>query len=514
MRFKGTNLSSFVKTASGILIFSLVIAGVAVYFSEQDKSIIYQFNPEHAYVYTFQDDFFRLDYREDPRKSVSLLSDGLRPLCLFGCFRKMDREQLAKSLIQSPVRNKNQEARPSFAYLVSGSKLGIEFDMGKGSTVKERFPYANRIIVEFKNDTRMDDLSVKGYGYEFRARDEQPSQVKPVEREFVFSQKFGQSSVLTLDKPYFISRIVFDLKENRVNFFGLRGASLYLERKKHRHTVSKVEDVLLTGTDVNLKELKEEFTRAYSLDPYSPMTDYLIAKINFRRGNYRSAMSLVNRGIRKMDKYSSFLADTARVEELFKLKARIAGAQKRWDVAITNMKQAVPNVDHLFLSEIYLDKYLESEKTTDLKSSFFHSCLSYQETPRLILTALKKYRQNDRWLVLGLDYYEKEVKKLKKGYRLEGGQVFSSYLVNLSISLLTFWKNEPGSFNQLLGELTAAENNTDNPEKLALIRAVKARVYRRYGEVAKANRALEQATEFFYKYSSLYESWIEFARHQ
>ncbi len=95
-RFK---IPTFFKTVAGVLAVAVVISGITIYFTRQQQKIFFTFDPENAYVYTFQEDFSNLDYREKPDKSVGLLSDGFSPLCLFGCFRGATREELRNSLM-------------------------------------------------------------------------------------------------------------------------------------------------------------------------------------------------------------------------------------------------------------------------------------------------------------------------------------------------------------------------------------------------------------------------------
>lgn len=512
MRFGDSGLSRLLKTVSGILVIALVISGITIYFARKEKGIIYQFDPADAYVYTFHHKFFHLNYQEEPLKLVKLFSDGVSPLCLFGCFRKLDGEGLFDSLIRSPVEGEGPQPKSRFTYLRPGGAVNLKFDMDKGTTVEDKYPYVNRLILELKNEKRMDDISIKFYGYEFDQRKNKPLEVESTEGEFVFSQKFGQSSVFVLSNPHFISEVTFEIEEDQEKNLGLRDISLYLERKKHKRILDKIEEALRGESDEQLKDLERRLREAYSLDPYSPRTDYLLSEVYSRQGNYDIALTQVERGIKKLDKYSDFVGRSISINDLFKRKARISRSLGLWSSAIKFMKKAVPEVDQEFLSETYLDKYIEIGGVSDLKSSFFHGCLAYQQAPRLALTTLEKYRRNEVWLTDGIKYFEENVKKTASGYELEGGQSLSSYLVNLSVSLLKFWKGTRVSLEQALKRLDIAEESAVGSEKKALVTAIKARVYLARGEENKADKARESAVDFFSRYSTLYQDWIDFIK--
>ncbi|MFW6104883.1 MAG: tetratricopeptide repeat protein [Candidatus Bipolaricaulota bacterium] len=510
MRFGGSDISRFLKTVCGILIIALIISGITIYFARKEKGIIYQFNPADAYVYTFHQEFFHLKYQKDPLKLVKLFSDGVSPLCLFGCYRNLDGEDLIDSLIRSPVESEGTQPKSRFTYLRSGGTISLEFDMDKGNTVEDKYPYVNRLIVELKDKERLDGISIKFYGYEFGQRTKKPLEVESTEGEFVFSQEFGQSSVFTLSKPHFVSEVTFEIEEDQENNLGLRDVSVYLERKKHKQTLSTIEEILRGKTDEKLKDLERKLNTAYSLDPYSPWTDYLLSEVYFRQGNYDIALTRIEKGIEKLDKYSDFMARSVSINDLLKRKARISGSLGSWSTAIKTMKKAVPEVDQKFLSDAYLNKYMETGEVNDLKSSFFHGCLAYQQTPRLVLTTLEKYRRNEAWLTEGIKYFKENVKKAAGGYELKGGRSLSSYMVNLSVSLLKLWQGREVSLEQAQKRLAIAEQGAVSAEKKALVAAIKVRVYLARGEENKADKAREKAIDFFSRYSTLYQNWIDF----
>ena len=510
MRFGDSGLSRLLKTVSGILVITLVISGITIYFARKEKGIIYQFDPADAYVYTFHHKFFHLNYQEEPLKLVKLFSDGVSPLCLFGCFRKLDGEGLIDSLIRSPVEGEGAQAKSRFTYLRPGRAVNLKFDMDKGNTVEDKYPYVNRLILELKKEERMDDISIKFYGYEFDQRTNKPPEVESTEGEFVFSQKFGQSSVFVLSNPHFISEVTFEIKEDQEENLGLRDIGLYLERKKHKQILAKIEETLRGESEEKLQDLERRLKEAYSLDPYSPRTDYLLSEVYSRQGKNEIALTQVETGIKKLDKYSDFMGRSISINDLFKRKARISRRLGLWSKAIKFMKKAVPEVDQEFLSDAYLQKYIETGEVSDLKSSFFHGCLAYQQAPRLVLTALEKYRRKEAWLTDGIKYFEDNVRKTASGYELKGGQSLSSYLVNLSVSLLKFWQGTRVSLEQALNRLDVAEKNAVGTEKKALIAAIKARIYLARREEYKADKARESAINFFSRYSTLYQDWVDF----
>ncbi|MBS3825833.1 hypothetical protein KGY58_04755 [Candidatus Bipolaricaulota bacterium] len=510
MKFGGSDISRLLKTVCGILIIALIISGITIYFARKKKGIIYQFDPADAYVYTFHQNFFHLRYQQDPLKLVKLFSDGVSPLCLFGCYRNLDGEDLIDSLMRSPVEGESTQPKSRFTYLRPGGTISLEFDMDKGNTVEDKYPYVNRLILELKEKERIDGISIKFYGYGFGQRKKKPLEVETTGGEFVYSQKYGQSSVFKLTKPHFISEVTFEIEEDQKNNFGLRDVSLYLERKKHKQTLATIEEILRGKTDEKLKDLERRLNKAYSLDPYSPWTDYLLSEVYSRQGNYDIALMRVEKGIEKLGKYSDFMGRTLSLNDLLRGKARILENLGLWSTAIKTMKKAVPEVDQNFLSDAYLNKYKETGEVSDLKSSFFHGCLAYQQTPRLVLTTLEKYRRNEAWLTEGIKYFEENVKEVAGGYELEGGRSLSSYMVNLSVSLLKLWQGTQVSLEQALKSLAVAEQGAVSAEKKALVAAIKARVYLARGKENKADKAREKAIDFFSRYSTLYQNWIDF----
>ncbi|MBS3765791.1 hypothetical protein KGY71_04645, partial [Candidatus Bipolaricaulota bacterium] len=331
------------------------------------------------------------------------------------------------------------------------------------------------------------------------------------EVDFSYSGDFGKSSVFVLPSPYFVSRVQLKVGEGSENEIGLREASLYLERNEFISIVTRLKGNLSVKNEERDQELKVKLEEARFLDPYSPTTDYLLAEVYSGTGDYESAMVRIDRALKNMEAYGDFLVPRVDFNDLFRRKARIAGELGEWATAIRYMEKATPEVDRDFLSEIYLSRFDESGSSEDLDSSFLNAVLAYRDRPRLVLGVLRKYSKQESWLGYGLNYFSERVQESEAGsYRLEDGRKVSPYLINLSVALLEFWRGGKGSFDQAIDHLTAAEESTDNTEKLAMVDSIKGRLYRSEGEEGRAEQYKERALEYFSDYSSLYDEWIGF----
>lgn len=509
----GSSVSRFLKTVVGILAISIVISGITLYFTRKRETIVYNFDPENAYVYTFNRENFRLSYESDPKKSVTLFSDGFSPLCLLGCKKSIEGDELSNSLVQETPggTGADNSSDPRFVYLSPGESLDLEMNLEKGNSIRGRYPYSNRLILELEDASDLEDLSLKVYGYPFEDREKEPAEAELTEVDFSYSGDFGKSSVFVLPSPYFVSRVQFGAGEGSENEIGLREASLYLERNDFISIVSRLKDNLSIKNEERAQELEVQLEEARALDPYSPTTDYLLAEVHSSTEDYESAMDSIDRALKMMETYGDFLVPRVDFNDLSRRKARIAGDLEEWDTAIRYMERATPEVDHDFLSEVYLSMYGESGNPGDMDSSFLNAVLAYQNRPRLVLGVLRKYSKQENWLEYGLNYFSERVQESDGGsYRLEDGRKVSSYLINLSVALLEFWRGGEGSFERAEDHLTAAEESTDNTEKLALIDSIKGRLYRWEGEEGRAEQYEERALEYFSDYSSLYDEWIGF----
>lgn len=511
----GSNLSLFLKTIAGVLAISIVISGITLYLTKRREAIVYNFDPENAYVYTFNRENFRINYENYPKKSVTLLSDGFSPFCLFGCEKNIEEDELTASLVQgSPgSADGDNESDPRFVYLPPGESLELEMDMAKGDSIRDRFPYSNRLILELKAESDLEDLNLKVYGYPFEDGEKEPGKAELHEEVFTYSGDFGKSSVFVLSSPYYVARVQFEAKEGSEGEIGLRESSLYLERNEFVSTVSRLKSELSIDSEEKAHEREMELKKLRTLDPYSPTTDYLLAEVYSRLRDNESAMSRIDLAISYMETYSDFLVPRVDYNDLYKRKARIASKLEEWGTAIQYMAETSPEVDNEFLSEAYLNRYLESENTEDMDSSLLNAVLAYQDKPRLILEVLRRYSEKESWLDYGLNYFSERVQDTEEGsYRLENDRQVSPYLVNLSVALLELWRGGEGSVETAEKSLTIAEESTDNSEKMALINAVKSRLYRSEGEEVKADESAERALEYFSSYSSLYDEWIGFVK--
>ncbi len=508
-----SNIPTFFKTVAGVLAVAVVISGITIYFTRQQQKVFFTFNPENAYVYTFQEKFFNLDYRERPAKSVGLLSDGFSPLCLFGCFRGATREELRNSLLLTSPEKQDQEkdGKPRFIYLSPGEGVNVEFDVSKGELVREKYPYSNRLILELKDDGRIEELTVTTVGYSYTAGNSVPGEVERTKKKFTVSGDFGESKVLSLSEPLYVERVKFEVDAEAGKRLGLRSIGLYLERARYQDTVRRVQNTLPLENRDELKDMKAVLEKARMLDPYSPRTDYLLAAINSLMGNFREAMARVDRAIEKMEKFEVFSFTKIDWNDLYGSKARIAKELGKWEVAIEYMEKTVPEVDHDFLSDVYLDKYLETGDQEDIKSSFFNAGLVFQDTPRLVLGELEEYSGQKGLVARGLDYFRNSVEKVDSDlYRLRGDRNIPGFQLKLGLALLELWRGTNEGLDTSLDELADAAELADNPEKQALVSAVKSRVYRKLGREKEADEFERESINYFSQYSSLYDDWVEF----
>jgi tetratricopeptide (TPR) repeat protein len=514
-----SGLGYYVKTALGILLIAALIGGVATYFAWRNDPIVYRFNPESAYVYTFHGGYFTVNYSNPPAKSVSLFTDGFNPGCLFGCKRPFSAGQVKSELILSPISDREEDKRKEsrFVYLRSNNQIKVSFDMNKGPEVKDKYPYVNRVILETKSEKPGEELTIAVRGYEFSGVGEDPSEPVETLKYFSFTRTFGDSSVFELKKPVFATEVLIRPERKDDGFAGIRGLGIYLARSEYRSRIAGLKEALPglrneEGSDVEeLGRIKKGLQNSFGLDPYSPETNYLLSRADYQLENFKVARKEINHSIQKAERYEGFLRREVRMTDLYAQKARVARGLEDWDAAINYMKRATPEVDHEFLSGVYLSKYEASGVTDDLTRSFYQATLAFKETPRLSLEVLKKYRKNRHWLAQGLRYFDSEVTGTEAGsYRLYGGESVSPYAVNLALGLLELWSSGEGNYGRALTWLEKAEKSSESREKNALVAALKSRVYGLTGENAKAKKLKREALNFFGNYAGLYASWEEF----
>lgn len=515
MKEKWNALPKYFKVVSGILVFALIIGGFLSYLAWREKPIVYRFNPRSSYVYTFHQDFYSIDYRNPPEKSVTVFSDGFNPTCVIGCRKEMEKQEVESSLIMSPVSGNEEEKKrePRFLYLEPGNRIFINFDMGKGRSIEEKYPFVDRLILETKGEVSHDSVKIAVRGYEFGDRKEGYEETVTKSEHFTFAEPFGDSFVFDLDNPIFAAQIIIEPGQESDGVVGFRNLGVYLERLDYRSIIANLEPLVREPNEGSTDpgEVKEKLSEALSLDPYSPRTHFLLSRINYELGNFVQARAEIDLALEKKDKYEEFLTDSVGVEDLFAHKAKIAEGLENWNVAIDYMNRTVPEVNHRFLSRIYLKKYEESEKIVDLKSSFYHATLSFKEIPRTCLEVLEKYKVVEGWSRFGLRYFEEEITETEKGrYRLSEGEIVSPYVVNLSRGLLGLWSKNEVSSSRIMEWLDQADDSVSSTEESALIKAVKARIYESIGEEENAEKMRSEAEGFFDNYSGLYTKWSEF----
>jgi len=511
----GSNIPTFFKTVAGILAVAIVISGITIYFARQQQKIFFTFDPENSYVYTFRGEFCNLEYSESPDKSVGLLSDGFNPLCLFGCFRNVNRDELRSSFLLTAPEGRDEDKReePRFTYFSPGEGISLGLDMNKGEFVRAKYPYSNRLIVELKDGEKIGELSVTAFGYDYPAGDLVPGEVEQTKETFTVSGDFGNSTVLSLSKPLYVRSVKFEVDAGASKRLGLRSIGLYLERTSYLDTISQVQNSLPLEERNELNDLKAVLEKARTIDPYSPRTDYLLAAINSLAGKYDEAMASVDRAIEVMEKFEGFAFTGIDRNDLYGRKARIAQELGKWEVAIEYMKETVPEVDRDFLSNVYLDRYLETGNEADIRSSFLNAGLVFQDTPRLVLGALRKYSEQKGLVAQGLEYFRKILEKGEPNrYRLAENISTPAFQLKLGLALLEFWRGTRDGFDASLNVLTEAEELADNPEKQALVDAVMARVYGEIGRKEGADELQRAAIDYFSGYSSLYDDWVDFLR--
>jgi len=513
--FGKSNIPTFFKTVAGILAVSIVISGITIYFTRQQQRIFFKFDPENAYVYTFQEEFVSLNYRESPEKSVGLLSDGFSPLCLFGCFQGASRNELRSSLLLTSPERKDDDKhqKPRFAYLSPERGIDMELGMGKGDFVREKYPYSNRLIVELKDDKKIDELSVTAFGYGYPAGKSVPGEAELRKKEFTVSGEFGNSTVLSLPEPFYLRRVKLAVDGETSKRLGLRSIGLYLERTGYLDTIRRVQNSLPLEERGELNDLRAVLEKARTLDPYSPRTDYLLAAVNSLAGEFDEAMVSVDQAIEALEKFEGFAFTGIDRNDLYGRKARIAKELGKWEMAIEYMKETVPEVDYDFLAKVYLNKYLETGNEEDVRSSFLNAGLVFQDTPRLVLGALQKYSGQEGLVAQGLEYFRKILEKGEPNrYRLAENISTPAFQLKLALSLLEFWRGTRDGFDASLNVLTETEELADNPEKQALVDAVMARVYGEIGRKEGADELQRAAIDYFSGYSSLYDDWVDFLR--
>ncbi len=510
--WNGSTWSWFVKTIGGILIFAIVVAGISIYFARQEKPVIYQFNPQKAYIYTEYDDFYQLELPDELQKKVSLFSDGFHPACLFGCRRSMTREEARRAMILG-AEKAGEEAEARFAYLDPGEEITISFDMGKGKRIRERYPYVDRLILKLKDAEKASDFSVTASGYEYGPGDKSPSKDSEMERiELSYQGPFGEYSVYSLSNPLYVAQLKLGNPSGIEKPLALKSVSVYLERSGYRSIISSLKSEITekVARDELLKpdEMIARLEGTYRLDPYSPMTDYLLARLNLNTGNYDSGLDHLQKAASKQEKYGEFLETGLKPKDIYATKARLQKGLGRWEEAIENMKKTAPEIDRSFLSEVYLEKYKESGEKRDLRKSYLNGIISASNTPRNLLSVLEKYRGDRKLLSYGLEYFEAEIKREGETYFLTADGRVSPFMMETGKSLLLLWLGRNGSLAESLSALESLRESSDSKEKKALIGAVESRLYRSLSEGGKAKELKAEALEFFDNYVNLYEDWL------
>ncbi|MBS3736923.1 MAG: hypothetical protein V5A87_07095 [Candidatus Bipolaricaulota bacterium] len=61
-------LTKVFKTVTGILVFGLILGGFFSYLAWREEPIIYRFNPESAYVYTFHQYYYSIGEEANAEK--------------------------------------------------------------------------------------------------------------------------------------------------------------------------------------------------------------------------------------------------------------------------------------------------------------------------------------------------------------------------------------------------------------------------------------------------------------
>ncbi|MCF7875422.1 hypothetical protein K9M06_00050 [Candidatus Bipolaricaulota bacterium] len=504
------------RTIGGILVFAIIVSGITIYFARQEKPIIYRFNPEKAYIYTDHPEFYSLNYSAKPGKSVTLFSNGFHPTCITGCRREMTSEEARNAIIQRGNRSAESSGKesPGFAYLKPGGEISLDFDMKKGERVKDRFPYANRFIVEINKGTGEEALSLIAGGYEYEDGSRVPEDTRSVKLEFEYDRPFGDYSVFSLPKPAFVSSLELVVDENRDNSLGLREGSFYLERSGFRSLINSLKSEITEK--IARKELKEpgeiieRLTGTDQFDPYSPMTEYLIARVSLNAGAYEAGLGKISVAAKKLKVFGDFLETELKSKDIYEVKARLQKGLGQWESAIENMKKTTPEIDRSFLSEVYLKKFEDSEREGDIRASYYNGIIAAKETPRILLGVLGKYRKNRDWLEYGLDYLETELKEEGGSYLLPTDETAKPYLVIIARSLLNTWLGRDDRLSESVSALERVQESTDSKEISALINAVQSKLYRKLGEYDKAENKREKAVAFFDNYASLYDEWQNF----
>lgn len=512
-----SGMTDYFKIAAGILIFALIVGGILSYLTWRKDPFVFRFNPESDYVYSFQQDYLSVNYHDPPDKSVTIFSDGFNPICIRGCKRPMSEAEVKSNLILPDLSGSEEEEQRDrrFLYLEPGNLVNINFDMEKGGTVEEKYPYVDSVILETEGGTPHESIKVVARGYKFGDRKKVPEKAKKMDKRFTFEQPFGDSSVFELPEPVFASQVIIEPDQESDQTSGIRGLGIYLERSDYRSIIANLEEAVLEGAKENkptdLEEVRDRLEVVFPLDPYSPQTHYLLSRVDYELENYTRAREEVNSAIEKKERYEEFLTGAVNMNDLFALKARVAEGLENWEEAIDYMKRTVPEVDHQFLSRIYLRKYERSEEPGDLKSSFYHSTLSLKEVPRTCLEVLAKYKEDQAWLDYGLRYFGEELPQTDEGsYLLSGGEVVSPYVINLSRGLLGLWSRGDISTSLVLEWLEEAGELAPSEEKVSLVSAVKSKVYESIDEKSAADRLKDEAASFFGRYHGLYDDWANF----
>ncbi len=498
------------KTGLGILAVAVVISGIFLYFTNRMDPIKYRFNPESDYVYTFHRDLFAIKGEGEPQKKVTIFQDGFHPLCPFGCLVDATGPDLTERVVHSPVGETSDE-EAGYVFLGSDDGLVITFHMDKGDKVEGRFPYLNRVILQLKDDSKAGQIRILADSYPFSTGGSSPQAVNKDVTEFDYAEDFGDYLVFKSPQPSFVRRIKIAPKDGVSDKVGLKWVNAYLSRSAFLSAASRVERELASGEGGREKSegpsLGERIDSLEPLDPYSPKTELLRAKLYQSKGEFQAALSQVEKGIDAANRYSQFLNNEVKLVDLYKLRAHVARDLGEWEMAIDSMEEGAPEVDHGFLVDVYQSKYLDSGDRDDLDRAVRQAFLHFKGTPRLTLETINSFAEKGllEEATHGLDRVLNEGDEGK--FTLTTGEAVSPFIGFMAKSLFNYWLEREGSLPEALEYAKESSRVADDREKSALAAAVLSLIYKESGQPEEAKSYEETAVDYFSGYASLYDDW-------
>lgn len=485
------------------------------------------FNPANAYVYTRHSALTRIEISSDGTPEIyrSPLPWPISSMPIFGNYRKAQSGQIKRVLFpQQPDKNKAHH-RKNYLYLSDRDTISLDVSLrSNGSSIFQEHPLVNRVIIQFRRSTEVHNLKLSLTGFPIDKGYSTFRKQGLITIEAERPSRFGKWTYFQLPRRIYVTSVKLlvqtqESSSSKDTTLGVRTLHLYLHRDKSLALVSKAQKNMskLEAGGQNSSSLSgtvDVLTTASKLDPYSPRINYLLSKAYHLRGRHEKALNEVKRAFNKLTKYSPlFAADcTLQPEELYRLKAKIAGSLGDWDTAISAMNQASYEKDFKYLSLAYYHQYLINGDKVYLERSVESAIQAIAERPVQALSVVEQYPEQGALLTDIVKYIDVQLSSPRdKRYQLNYFGSVSLYSVVLFKGLIFLKKQSTNQLNTRTVAFDDYELAQDQSEK-ALLWAVNAEIWDKLDRPNLERQLANKALGYFDEYYQLYDSWAKFVR--